>query len=281
MIIDKAKAAKGSSYDPNGISHHYQKIDEVQPLLEAPRTEETEEFAKRLASSVGVAEFKFGRPVVDKARNLLRLAMGEFGYPHAKVAVSDADDTTIYFAVSVDNRAAFKVPMKVSGKKETTRFYSPELVISAGAIYPFSKSGVSQILSSNDVDQHMMAVASPAYGMKPSELVEQVRIAMAEGDMARADDAMIVLQQSNSPALKEALAVYQAGLSGQVKTASQQTCCSKQRKVAHSKYMICGHTNLPVHKVYQDKNGDCQPLYRKNISEAEGGSFMHSKVYFG
>lgn len=279
MIIAKAKAAQGNSYNVNNIL--YQEIDKVQPLLEAPPTEETEEFAKRLANSTGIAEFKFGRSIVDKARNLLKMAMNEFGYTNAHIAVSNADDSTIYFAVSVDNCVAFNVPMKIAGKQGSTRFYSPEIMISAGSIYTFSKAGISQLLSSKEVDQQMMAVASPSYGLKPSELIEQVRIAMVEGDLARAEDALIVLQQSNSPSFKEAFAIYQAGLGGQIKTASPQTYCNKQRKVAYSKHMICGHTNLPVHKVYQDKNGDCQPLYRKNISEAEGGSFMHSKVYFG
>lgn len=279
MIIAKAKAASGNSHDINNIL--YQEIDKVQPLLEPPQTDETEKFANRLSTSTGIAEFKFGKSVVDKARNLLKMAMNEFGYPHANITVCNADDATVYFAVSVDNRAAFKIPMKISGKKEAACFYSPEIVISAGSIYSFSKSGISKILSSGDPDQYMMAVASPAYGLKPSELIEQVRIAIAEGDIPRAEDALIVLQQSDSPSFKEALTIYQAGFGGQVKTASQQPCCAKQRKVAYSKYMICGHTNLPIHKVYQDQNGDCHPTYRKSICEAEGGSFMHSKVYFG
>lgn len=279
MIIAKARASKGNAYSVNNIL--YQEVDKVQPVLERPHTPETEEFAKKLSNATGIAEFKFGRPVVDKARKLLVLALTDFGYPHANVSVSDADDSTLYFAVSVDNRAAFKVPMKLAGVKENTRFYTPEIVISAGSLYNFSKVGISQMLSNDEVDQQMMAVASPAYGLKPSELIEQVRTSMLEGNFDRAEDALAVLQQSNSSSFKEAFAIYQAGLGGQVKTASQQTCCSKQRKVAYSKHMICGHTNLPVHKVYQDQNGDCHPVYRKNISEAEGGSFMHSKVYFG
>lgn len=276
MIIAKAHAVKGNSYAANNILN--QQVDAVSTNIETPRLPEADEFAKRLASSDGIAEFKFGKELVNVGRKILKQALGNFGYPNANCRVSDVDESTIYFAVSVDNRGAFKVPMKVV--KQNIQY--PQLMISAGSIYNFSKVGISEMLC-NEVDQKMMAVASPAYGLKSSELIEQVRASMIEGNLARAEDALAVLQQSSDVAsFKEAFAVYQAGLNGSLtKMASQNSTCNKQRKVAYSKYMICGHTNLPTHKVYQDQNGDCQPLYRKDISEAEGGSFLHSKVYFG
>lgn len=287
MIIAKAAAVKGNSYSSNSILYREDVIDKIQTPLERPHTPETEEFAKRLASPSGIAEFKFGRIAVENGRKMLRQALGGMGYSHANIAISDVDDTTVYFAVSVDNKGAFKVPMKSASKhnpknKEIGILDYPQLIISAGQIHEFSKSGISKILSSSDVDNQMMAVASPAYGLKPSQLIEQIRTSMIEGNLVRAEDALSVLQESGDQgSFKEAFAMYQAGLSGQVKTASKESCCALQRKVAYSKYVICGHTNLPVHKVYQDKSGDCQPLYRKDIAEPEGGSFMHSKVYFG
>lgn len=278
MIIAKARAAKGNSYIVNGILN--QQVDTPQNTnIETPRLPEADEFAKRLASADGIAEFKFGKELVNVGRKILKQALSGFGYSNANIRVSDVDESTVYFAVSVDNKGAFNVPMKVMGQN----IQYPQLTISAGSIHNFSKAGISEILSNGEVDNQMMAVASPAYGLKSSELIEQVRSSMIEGNLVRAEDALTVLQQnSDIPAFKEAFAIYQAGLSGSLtKTASQQSSCSKQRKVAYSKYVICGHTNLPTHKVYQDQNGDCQPLYRKNIAEAEGGSFLHSKVYFG
>lgn len=281
MIIAKARAVKGDSYNINGIVE--QRVDQPGGNLETPRVPEADEFAKRLASSVGIAEFKFGKSVVDGGRKILKNALGGFGYSHSNIAVASVDESTIYFAVSVDNKAGFKVPIKTVNNN----IQYPQVVLAAGKIYDFSKSGISQALSSEEIDSEMLAVASPVYGLKNSELVQQVHNAVLDGNLTRAEDALTVLQRNASQSLadaaafKEAFAIYQAGLSGKVKTASQQSECRKQRKIAHSKYMICGHTNLPTHKVYQDCNGDCQPLYRKNIAEAEGGSFLHSKVYFG
>jgi hypothetical protein len=276
MIIAKARAANGSSYTSNGIL--YQEVDKAQLDVELPHLPEAETFAKSLASSSGVAEFKFGKIAVDTGRKILKQALNNFGYSHPNIAISDVDDNTTYFAVSVDNKIAFKVPMKI----HNGNLQYPQFVVCSGSIYNFSKSGISEILNKEDVDGKMLAVASPVYGLKPSELIKQIQESMIEGNLVRAEDALTVLQQSGDEiSIKEGFAIYTSGLNGQVKTASQKSCCSKARNVSYSKYTICGHTNLPVHKVYQDKNGDCQPLYRKDISEAEGGSFLHSKVYFG
>jgi hypothetical protein len=47
-----------------------------------------------------------------------------------------------------------------------------------------------------------------------------------------------------------------------------------------SEHSICGHTGLPIHKVFQDKNGNCQPLYRRGMDETyEGASFMNAKIF--
>lgn len=275
IIIARTRSAKGSNDSANNIIN--QQVDPAQIEVETPRLAEADSFERKLASSQGIAEFTFGRQTIDVGRKMLKQDLTSLGYKHAHVTVADADETTVYFAVSVDGQAGFKVPMKVVDRV----IQNPKIVISSGNLYQFSKEGISQVLASEAVDTQAIAVASPAYGLRAGELVEQVRVAIGQGNTDRAEDALVVLQASNQAAFKEALAIYQQGLNGQIKTASENSCCKTQRKVAYSKYMICGHTNLPVHKVYQDKNGDCQPLYRRSIAEAEGGSFMHSKVYFG
>ena len=53
-------------------------------------------------------------------------------------------------------------------------------------------------------------------------------------------------------------------------------------KTKHSKYILCSHTNLPLHKIYVDAQGDCQPIYRKGQDNSyEGAYFMNSKVLIG
>ena len=276
IIIAKTRASQGvpSTHTANGIL--YQEVDKPQLDIEPPHLPEADKFAKKLASPAGVAEFTFGKQAVDTCRKMLKQALGNFGYQNSNIAVADADSSTVFFAVSVDNKAGFKVPMKVVDRN----IQFPAFVVSSGGMYDFSKQGISAILASEDVDSKMIAAASPSYALKPSELTEQVRSAMIDGNMALAEDALTVIQESGDiVAFKNAFAIYKDGLSG--KLVSEPCRCSLQRKIAYSKYVICGHTNLPVHKVYQDKNGDCHPLYRKNIAEAESASFMHSKVYFG
>lgn len=278
IIIAKTKVANGeiSTHTANGIL--YQEVDKVQLEVATPRLAEADSFEKNLASPVGIAEFTFGKMAVDVGRKMLKQALSNFGYSQANIAVSDVNSGTIFFAVSVDNKIGFKVPMKVDAGN--VKF--PNFIVASGSMHDFSKSGISDLIATGDVDGKMMAVASPVYNLTSSELINQVRLAMADGNVDRAEDALSVLQHSGDQAsFKIAFAIYNEGLSGRVKTAMEECTCNLQRKVAHSKYIICGHTNLPIHKVYQDKNGDCQPLYRRNIAEAEGGSFMHSKVYFG
>lgn len=280
MIIAKAKAEAGeqTTHTVDGIL--YQEVDPAQLDVVVEKTAESEEFGKKLNSSAGAAEFLFGKQAVDAGRNLLIKALSGFGYKFANVAVADANDGQVFYAVSVDGANGFKVPVKI----ENGAVKYPTFVMASGAIYDFSQRGISDVMASSESDNEMMALASPQYSLRPDQLIQQVRTSMLDGNIARAEDAMNVLARSgDSQAFKTAFDIYKQGLSGTLKkeaSASHSTCCA-QRKVAHSKYMICSHINLPVHKVYQDKNGDCQPLYRRDIPEAEGGSFLNSKVYLG
>ncbi|HVI40225.1 MAG TPA: hypothetical protein VM577_06160 [Anaerovoracaceae bacterium] len=285
-IVMKQSAAKETpiTHTANGIL--YQQVDQPIPDVQEPQFEQPEEvkaFAQSLTSSAGIAEFTFGKTAVDNGRQLIRHALSSFGYPNAQVAVADCDKSTIFYAVAVDNGAGFKVPVKVDSKK---RIQEPSLVIAAGTVAEFSKSGISGLLAQGASDNQAATVASPLYGLKPSEVMSQLKQALATSNYLKAEDALNVLKASgDDKAFSVGFELYKDALKndgGLKKEASTETCCSMQYKVAHSKYMICGHTNLPIHKVYQDKNGDCHPMYRKGMSEtAEGGSFLHSKIYMG
>lgn len=273
------------SHTPNAIL--YQEVDKIQPTFEEPVYEqapEVQSFASRMTSKAGVAEFTFGKKATDAGRDIIRKTMSRFGYTHAQVAISDCNKDNIVYAVAVDSTGGFKVPVKVTkGNIEI-----PVLIISANGLAEFSKEGVSEALSEM-ADQEVLAVASPVYGQKPSDLIKQIRAAMAESNYLKAEDALNVLKNSGDvKAFKTGYGIYISALSeGNApfeKTASKISGanCKMPQKVASSKYVICGHTNLPLHKVYQDKNGDCCPLYRKGMSESsEGASFLHSKIYLG
>lgn len=277
MIIAKASAAKGNTtYTENGIL--YQQVDQTPDLeVKVERSDESYGFEKKLASAVGAAEFMFGKSIVDIGRKMIVQAMNNFGFKHANIAVADADKSSIFFAVAVDNKAGFKVPVKVINNNPQY----PSFAIASGRMVDFSSQGISSLLI-GDVDAKMMAVASPLYDLKSSELLDQVKIAVAEGNLIKAEDALSILQQSGDQGCYQlAFAAYLNSINMKKEASDDTKECSMQRPVKHSKHLICGHTNLPIHKVYQDKFGQCQPLYRKDISEAEGGSFLHSKVYLG
>ena len=62
-------------------------------------------------------------------------------------------------------------------------------------------------------------------------------------------------------------------------TAEKKTTCSMIIKSAASQHPTCGHTGLPIHKVYQDEHGNCQPLYRKDMPQKyEVSTFNTHKI---
>ena len=259
----------------------YQEVDKYAGAVELPEFEQPQElqdFGTRMTSQAGQAELIFGKSAVDMGRKIITQAMSKMGYKQAQIGIAGMLDGTVLYAVAVDNKSAFKVPVKIENKKVVA---VPDLLISSGSVMSFTKESISELLTGDEQDIGTMAAASPMYDLKPSDLVEQVRVAMDNSDYLKAEDALTVLKtKGDDKAFKVAFEIYSAGLGGKiVKTASGVTC-TMQHKNASSKHVICGHTNLPIHKVYQDKNGDCQPMYRKGMAESyEGASFLNSKIF--
>lgn len=274
VAIAKMAAASGKpAYSPDGII--YAELGKDVEPIKVPQGTMVDTFAAKLASPAGAAEFKFGKQAVDASRTYIKQSLAGFGFKQANVALENFDSNTLYYAASVDNTASFRVPVKVeAGAPE-----APKFIISNGSLYAFSKSGLNDLLTSVDSgDVRVIAASSPVYGESPERLVQQVRQAMLNGNSGEADSVLAVLQGlENKVYFKEAFEVYKAGLAGQLKTASS-TCCM-QRKVANSKYIMCGHTGLPLHKVFQDKLGHCLPLYRQGQEETEAASFHPSKIF--
>lgn len=262
-----------SYYTENAIVG--QKIDPEFVPLQEPQYEQTPEikaFAERLTSKVGEAEIVFGKSAVESSRNMIRQAMNTFGYSNVQVAVADYASDAIIYAVAVNGQKGFKVPVSIKNNQMDVGF-----IVSANGVSDFSKQGVGEALFA---DQEVLALASPLYGSKPSELINQIRAALDESNYLKAEDALNVLKNSgDAKAFQVGYQVYVDGLKGNHKHAA--SCCKLQVKVANSKYVVCGHTNLPLHKVYQDKYGDCHPLYRKAMDETyEGASFMNAKIFW-
>jgi hypothetical protein len=276
-IVIKAAAAKGTpiTHTPNAML--YQQVDPEKVEVELPKVEESFKFAEKLATTKGVAEFTLGKTAVNASRKLLKQTLASYGHD-AQIAITGVNDNTVFFAVAVNGGSGFKVPVKI----ERGLPAMPTVIMANGAIHEFSPAGISKALVEKDYG--IAASASQLSSEKPTELIEVVRSAMAGNDYAKAEEALSVLNQLDKKAFHYAFGLYQNALNGAplTKEASAPTQCSMQVKNAHSNHVLCGHTGLPLHKVYQDEHGNCCPLYRKDLDHSnEGGSFLHSRIYLG
>ena len=253
-----------------------QKVSEAAKKdVEIPKSDEFFSFEEKFTSPQGLASWRFGADKVGAARNHITRELVSMGFVNHQAVVSGNDENTIYYGVSLNNgQTAFTVPVKVAEGKTL----KPTVMLCQGALATFDKSGINQLVSGNQSDSKVAAVASNMASLKPSEMLGNLRQALADDNYAKAEDALNVLANSgDTKAYAIAFQAYMDGLSGR-KTA--ETKCARQIKNGTSEYPVCSHTGLPVNKVYQDKDGHCRPLYRKGMDETyEGASFMNAKVF--
>jgi len=243
--------------------------------LEMPKGKEMESFAEKFNTPLGVATFKFGADKVNLGRDAIVRTLAGFGVDHPQISILASESNTVVYGVSVGGKVSFKVPVKIANNK----VLSPELIICNGSIMTLNKANINGLFVKNETDYKVAASTSPAYGLKVNELLDIIREAAAEHNYTKAEDALNVLEQSgNEVAFKQAAKEYMDGLLN--KTASApQTSCSMVIKSGSSQHPTCGHTGLPLHKVFQDKYGNCQPLYRKEMPETyEAATFNTAKI---
>ena len=240
-----------------------------------PVSEETFTFEKQFNTSNGLASWKFGKDIVNTARQHLVRELASFGFNRPQIVVTNFDDSTIFYGISLDTgKVAFTVPVSVVNNQ----IQKPKLMLCNGSLETFTRDGINKLVSENKTDTKIAAVASNFAVLKPSEILDNLRQALADENYAKAEDALNVLANyGDDKVYALAFQVYMNGLAGE-KTA--ETKCSNMVKSAVSEYPICAHTGLPINKVYQDNNGYCHPLYRKGMDETyQGASFMNSKIF--
>lgn len=244
-----------------------------------PKLGQFQSFAEKFESPIGFANFKFGVNKVNTGREVIVRALANFGITHPQLSIADANDNTIVYAVSIGGKTAFNVPVKIANN----RVINPDVLICNGSVLSFTKESLNKLFARNAMDYKAAAVASPSYALKPSELINNVREAMAENNYAKAEDALNILAESgDEKAYRIAFNAYMDGLS-MTKTAAvdepEVKCCMVVTS-STSKHQLCGHTGLPLHKVYQDKHGNCHPLFRKGMEESTSSAyFMNSKIF--
>lgn len=247
--------------------------------VELPKSDEFVSFEKQFTSPYGMAAYKFGTDKVKIAREHIVRELTSFGHKNPQVTVAKSDNTSIFYSVSLDGgRVGFTVPVKI----EAGKISKPGLMLCAAAVANFNKEGINNLYVTNSTDFKAAASASPLFGLKPSDVIDSVRKAVDEGNHSKAEDALNVLASSgDEKAYATAFQIYMSGLSNKMMSTAKPSSCSmivKNSKV--SEHPICGHTGLPLHKTYQDKEGNCRPLYRRDMDDTyEGASFMNSKIF--
>jgi len=245
--------------------------------VSTPRLEIADTFENKLNSNVGVAEFNFGQDSVKAGAEVVIRVLAGFGHKNPQVKVSGSDSSAIFYAVSLDGgKVGFTVPVKVNAGKVSL----PSIILCNGSLSKFSAEVIQNMYIENESDYKASAIASPLYDLKPSDLVNQVREAMQIQNIARAEDALNVLRQSgDAKAYAAAFILFKGGL-GVKQAEAPKSKCGMVIKASTSKHEVCGHTGLPLHKVYQDQHGNCCPLYRRGMAESyEGAYFMNSKIF--
>lgn len=246
----------------------------AQPDVEVAKYGEFTSFEQQFSTPQGHAAWKFGAEKVAAGRNHIIRELQSFGFARPQVVVAKNDEHTIFYGVSLDTgKTAFTVPIKVSDKQ----IGKPTLLLCNGSITTFDQVGINELISQNKSDTKVAAVASTLSALKPSEVVNNLRQAMADENHAKAEDALNVLANcGDERAYQTAFQLYLEGLAGKKVEATK---CARMIKSAVSEYPVCTHTGLPINKIYQDKDGNCRPLYRQGMAETyEGASFMSAKI---
>lgn len=246
--------------------------------VELPQLEESKTFADKFNTVQGLAAWQFGTDKINTARNHIVRELASFGHRNPQVVVTGHDDHALFFGVSIDTcKVAFTVPVKVADGK----LVKPTVMLCNGSVSSFNQTGVNQFVTEKRIDNKVAAAASTLSALKPSEVITNLRQAVAEGNYEKAEDALNVLaNSSDTKAYATAFQIYMHGLAGHKPTESKCKHVVKSAKTAVSEFPICAQTGLPTNKVYQDKDGNCRPMFRKGMSETyEGAVFNNSKIF--
>lgn len=241
-----------------------------------------EKLSSYLQSNTGLADISFGKDVVETGRNLIANKVLSFGY-NPQITVSASDHNSITYAVVIATGSGplgFEVISEVENKKAN----SPYIMAISDKVYDFSREGLEHAITDRVNDNRVLAVVSPLYELKSSEVVEVIKRATAKKDYKTAEEALNVLCEKADPEMYAlALVEYMKGLNGEItkEACHSENCkCSRIVKSSNREKLLCGHLNLPLEQVYQDKYGNCIPKYRKNMSDTyEGVLFNTSKIF--
>lgn len=214
MAAIKIASENGSiSLDSNSIM--YATLDEPQQDVQLPKMAQTEEskFADTLSKPEGIASFVHGSKTIEAGRSVLTRKLADMGYNNVQIKVAEVEQDKVFFAVAIGTGAGIKVPVEIVNNK----VLPPNILFANDMVSSFNKSSIDEIVKSDTGgNKRALAIASPCYDMKPTELLDVVKKSVAEGNFIRAEDAINVLGEIDPNAQKVAIShmmmnIYQPG----------------------------------------------------------------------
>jgi hypothetical protein len=259
-----------------------QQVDQEVKEIQLPKYSEFSHLEEKFASPYGIASFNLGEDKVNTGREVVARSLASFGTKNAQITVADSNQNTVTYAVSLNSgKVAFKVPVKI----ENGKVNPPTVMLCQGSVTSFDAEGINKLFVQNITDYKAAATASAHYGLKPSDLVDNIRQAMQENNLAKAEDALNVLAESgDSKAYASGFQVYASGLKGEAEandiTNHPLYNANDFYTTSASKVAISKQTGLPINKIYIDENGNHRPMYRRGMQESyQGGFFMNYKIF--
>lgn len=264
----KIKSAKMDTSGPLGLITQtpFDKIASVIKMTKHEVPDALKPFTEKLGSKSGEAAFIFGKEVVEAGRNNISGFVKNCGFKDNTVVVADCSNDQIVYSVSVHNKA-FKVPVKIANKIPAL----PLLLIVNGSVKKFSSEAIREIVSAEETDSNALLTTYSKKDEPISQLNKDLKNSLNIGDMSQADEILHILYSKDKASFADGLNLYKEALLGK-KIEKVECKCSKQIKASSNSDIICGHTGLSLNKVYQDKNGQCQPLYRKAMEDAKAST---------
>jgi hypothetical protein len=277
MALIKIKTASSEEVSPfTGGQILGQKLDEDFKSVEIPKLDTFNSFEEQFESAYGRAAFLFGQDKVKIAKDNIVRQILSFGYSHPQINVINSNQNTIFYGISLNGgKLAFTVPIKI----ENGKLNKPSTLLCNGSVMLFASDSLHKLEAGSQADFKVSAAACPLFNLKPQDLIQTIKLAMQEGNLAKAEDALNVLKNSGDDKFYQmGFEEYKDGLLP--KSTIAEVRCSNMIKSSTSEHPICSHTGLPAHKVYQDKFGNCRPLHRKGFEDGSSqDAFFNGKLF--
>jgi hypothetical protein len=227
--------------------------------LNLPKPSEEISFSNFMESKRGKAEFVLGKEVVKQADTMIDSCLKYANIIGHQLGILSHTDNSITYGVTV-NKSEFKIPVKINKKQAQI----PSIIIANGGVQDFTIDNLIKAANTKSESKQIWATLHPDDSFSNAQLVDLVKEASIHKNISKAEETLQVLAtREDNESYNEALKFHLKALTSHVEP--EKSKCSMQIKSASTTQKICGHTHLPLNKVFQDQFGQCVPIYRKSI----------------